>query len=140
VKDANQCRTHSLVESEKVLSLAPNHGVRLPNGSSSNPVYGISPGILIHAMRINHDMCVFAHIHSLGSAHLRTPAARRPNPPRAAGSTLRSVFDSRNNRKPSQPLNERFRPPRAPTSARGRRRSVRPPTRGGSPADDSLSP
>src|SRR5699024_4280712 len=62
VKDANQCRTHSLVEGEKVLSLAPNHRARLPNGSSSNPIYAVSPGSLIHAARINHDMCVFAHI------------------------------------------------------------------------------
>src|SRR5699024_6288810 len=83
VKDANQCRTHSLVESEKVLSLAPNHRVRLPIGSTSNPIYAISPGSLIHAMRINHDMCVFAHIHNLGSAHLRSPAARRPKSPRS---------------------------------------------------------
>src|SRR5699024_2827254 len=81
----NQCRTHSLVESEKVLSLAPNHRVRLPISSSSNPIYAISPGSLIHAMRINHDMCVFAHIHSLP---LGVPAGADEAPPRAAASAL----------------------------------------------------
>src|SRR5699024_3584478 len=127
VKDANQCRTHSLVESEKVLSLAPNHRVRLPIGPTSNPTYAISPGSLIHAMRINHDMCVFAHIHSLGSAHLRSPANRRPKPP---PSRAGPVFHSRNARRPRQPLNERFwpsafgrtlPPPRRPRRASRRR-------------------
>src|SRR5699024_11387427 len=54
-----------------------------PISASRNPIYALSPGSLIHAMTINHDMCVFAHIHSLGSAHLRSPATRRPKTPRS---------------------------------------------------------
>ena len=104
VKDANQCRTHSLVESEKVLSLAPNHGVRLPNGSSSNPVYGISPGILIQAMRINHDMCVFAHIHSL-------PLGVPSSPSFNAAPGFRLFLESKTGRSVERALSA----PRAPT-------------------------
>src|SRR5699024_1364252 len=110
VKDGNQCRTHSLVESEKVLSLAPNHGVRLPNGSSSNPVYGISPGILIHAMRINHDMCVFAHIHSF-------PLGVPSSPSFNAAPGFRLFLESKTGRSVEPALSARGRRPFGPAGA-----------------------